>query len=115
MVCEKEGQVIANTWHGTPLKKMGKDVGNRAYDMGNVQKSQLMADYLIYPSDYMRDTMASAYFLTDLYKGKILCCGYPRNSIFSAGGGPAAQRAAGPSRETAVRLHAHMAGRAEED
>lgn len=79
---KKEGQVIANTWHGTPLKKMGKDVGNRAYDMGNVQKSQLMADYLIYPSDYMRDTMASAYFLTDLYKGKILCSGYPRNSIF---------------------------------
>lgn len=79
---KKEGQVITNTWHGTPLKMMGKDVGNRAYDMGNVQKNHLIADYLLYPSDYMKDCMVSAYFLDNLYQGKILCSGYPRNSIF---------------------------------
>lgn len=79
---KKPGQTVTNTWHGTPLKKMGKDVANRAYDMGNVQKSQMMADYLTYPSDYMRDIMASAYFLTDLCQGKVLCSGYPRNSVF---------------------------------
>lgn len=79
---KKEGQVITNTWHGTPLKMMGKDVGNRAYDMGNVQKNHLISDYLIYPSDYMKNIMVSAYFLDNLYQGKILCSGYPRNSIF---------------------------------
>lgn len=79
---KKNGQIITNTWHGTPLKAMGKDVGNRAYDMGNVQKSHLTADYLIYPNKYMRDVMVSAYFLTDLYPGKILYSGYPRNSVF---------------------------------
>lgn len=79
---KKEGQVITNTWHGTPLKMMGKDVGNRAYDMGNVQKNHLMADYLIYPSDYMKDIMVSAYLLKNLYQGRILCSGYPRNSVF---------------------------------
>lgn len=79
---KKEGQIITNTWHGTPLKMMGKDVENRAYDMGNVQKNHLMADYLLYPSDYMKDIMVSAYFLDNLYQGKILCSGYPRNSIF---------------------------------
>ncbi|MCI9388261.1 MAG: glycosyltransferase [Lachnospiraceae bacterium] len=79
---KKDGQVITNTWHGTPLKMMGKDVKNRAYDMGNVQKNHLIADYLIYPSDYMKDHMVSAYFLDDLYQGKILCSGYPRNSVF---------------------------------
>lgn len=79
---KKEGQVITNTWHGTPLKMMGKDVGNRAYDMGNVQRNYLMSDYLIYPSDYMKDIMVSAYFLDNLYCGKILCSGYPRNSLF---------------------------------
>ena len=36
---KKEGQVITNTWHGTPLKMMGKDVEDRSYDMGNVQKT----------------------------------------------------------------------------
>lgn len=79
---KKEGQIITNTWHGTPLKMMGRDVGNRAYDMGNVQKNHLIADYLLYPSDYMKDIMVSAYFLDNLYQGKILCSGYPRNSVF---------------------------------
>lgn len=79
---KKEGQIITNTWHGTPLKMMGRDVGNRAYDMGNVQKNHLIADYLLYPSDYMKDIMVSAYFLDNLYQGKILCSGYPRNSLF---------------------------------
>ncbi len=79
---KKKGQVIANTWHGTPLKMMGKDVYNRAFDMGNVQKNHLIADYLIYPSDYMKACMTSAYFLDNLFQGKILCSGYPRNSIF---------------------------------
>lgn len=79
---KKDGQIITNTWHGTPLKMMGKDVGNRAFDMGNVQKNHLIADYLLYPSDYMKDIMVSAYFLDNLYQGKILCSGYPRNSVF---------------------------------
>lgn len=79
---KKEGQVCVNTWHGTPLKKMGKDVDNRAFAMGNVQKNFLMADYLIYPSDYMKDIMVNSYNLANLYKGKILSEGYPRNSVF---------------------------------
>ena len=79
---KKEGQIITNTWHGTPLKMMGKDVEDRSFDMGNVQKSYLIADYLIYPSDYMKEIMVSAYFLEQLYQGKILCSGYPRNSVF---------------------------------
>lgn len=79
---KKEGQIITNTWHGTPLKKMGKDVVDRIYAMGNVQRNLLMADYLIYPNDFMREKMVEAYGLQDLYQGKILCEGYPRNSVF---------------------------------
>lgn len=78
---KKKGQVVTNTWHGTPLKSMGKDEDS-AYDMGNVQKSQMIADYLIYQSGYMEQVMSSAYFLTNLYKGKVLFSGYPRNSVF---------------------------------
>lgn len=79
---KKDGQIIINTWHGTPLKKMGKDIDNQAYSMGNVQKSLLVADYLLYPSDYMKNIMIHAYCLENIYKGKILCSGYPRNSVF---------------------------------
>lgn len=79
---KKEGQIITNTWHGTPLKMMGKHVENRIYAMGNVQRNLLMADYLVYPNDFMREKMVDAYGLQDLYTGTILCEGYPRNSVF---------------------------------
>ena len=79
---KKEGQIITNTWHGTPLKNMGQDVENRIYAMGNVQRNLLMADYLVYPNDFMREKMVSAYGLESLYQGTVLCEGYPRNSVF---------------------------------
>lgn len=79
---KKDGQIITNTWHGTPLKKMGKDVGNRVFAMGNVQRNLLFSDYLVYPNDYMKEKMVNAFELQNLYKGTILCEGYPRNSIF---------------------------------
>lgn len=79
---KKEGQIIVNTWHGTPLKKMGRHDPQLSYTMGNVQKSQLQADYLIYPSEYMKNIMFSAYCMEHLYKGKVLYSGYPRNSVF---------------------------------
>lgn len=79
---KKEGQIITNTWHGTPLKKMGRDVEDRAYAMGNVQRNLLISDYLIYPNDYMKEKMVDAYMLKGLYDGTILCEGYPRNSVF---------------------------------
>ncbi|SHO52354.1 CDP-glycerol glycerophosphotransferase family protein [Anaerocolumna xylanovorans] len=79
---KKEGQIITNTWHGTPLKKMGRDVDDRAYAIGNVQRNLLFADYLIYPNDYMKEKMIDAYMLKNLYDGTILNEGYPRNSVF---------------------------------
>lgn len=79
---KKEGQVITNTWHGTPLKKMGRDIEDRAYGIGNVQRNLLFADYLVYPNEYMKEKMIEAYMLNELYEGTILNEGYPRNSVF---------------------------------
>ena len=79
---KKEGQIYTNTWHGTPLKCMGNDVPNRRYAMGNVKRNFMMADYLIYPNNEMEKKMLSAYSMEQLYTGKILNAGYPRNAIF---------------------------------
>ncbi len=35
---KREGQVVINTWHGTPLKKMARDVFNRIYDLRKCTK-----------------------------------------------------------------------------
>ena len=79
---KKEGQVILNTWHGTPLKVMGRDVASDVYAMGNIQRNLLFADFLLYPNDYMKEKMVSAFMLEGVYKGTILNEGYPRNCVF---------------------------------
>lgn len=79
---KKEGQVILNTWHGTPLKNMGRDVKNEVYNMGNVMRNLIFSDYLVFPNEYMKEKMVSAYMLQNLCKATILNEGYPRNSVF---------------------------------
>ena len=79
---KKPGQIYLNTWHGTPLKTLGKRVHNDCANIGNVQKNFLMADYLLYPNVYTMEHMVEDYMLSDIAKGKILLCGYPRNTAF---------------------------------
>ena len=79
---KKKGQILTNTWHGTPLKKMGYELDDSAYAMGNIQRNLLQADYLVYPNIYMEEKMIEAYQLAGLYAGTILEEGYPRNTVF---------------------------------
>lgn len=79
---KREGQILINTWHGTPLKKMGRDEEKNAYTMLNIQRNFFMSDYLLYPSESMMNIMLDAYQLRHLYTGSILLTGYPRNAIF---------------------------------
>ncbi|MEE1279955.1 MAG: CDP-glycerol glycerophosphotransferase family protein [Oscillospiraceae bacterium] len=78
---KKEGQIFTNTWHGTPLKKMGKYNIPERHSMGNIQRSLLFSDYLIFPNDYMREKMLESYNIDTSLSGEILCEGYPRNSV----------------------------------
>jgi CDP-glycerol glycerophosphotransferase (TagB/SpsB family)/glycosyltransferase involved in cell wall biosynthesis len=79
---KKKEQVYLNTWHGTPLKAMGRIVPSREYALGNVQRNYLIADYLLYQNDFSRDVFLNDYMLKDIYPGTIMLSGYPRNSIF---------------------------------
>lgn len=79
---KKEGQTILNVWHGTPLKKMGQDNPEERCITGNVVRILLQSDYLLFPNLYMEEKMAHAYNLPELYQGRVLHEGYPRNCIF---------------------------------
>lgn len=79
---KREEQVLVNTWHGTPLKKMGRDVPYRLYDCWNVQKNFIICDYLLYPNRFMQEAMLNAYGIRNITNAKVLNAGYPRNSIF---------------------------------
>lgn len=75
-------QVYLNTWHGTPLKAMGRNVPKREYALGNVQRNFYLADYLLYQNKFSRDIFVEDYMLAPLFNGKVMLSGYPRNSAF---------------------------------
>ena len=79
---KKPGQVFVNTWHGTIIKLMGIDNSHERLTMGIIQRSLLFSDYLIFPSDYLKNRLLNSFMLEDIYPGKILLEGYPRNSVF---------------------------------
>lgn len=79
---KKSGQIYLNTWHGTPLKKMGRDNRPEMITMGNVLRNLLDSDYIVFPNRFMEEKMSGAYMLDSLYRGTVLHEGYPRNDIF---------------------------------
>ena len=82
MFVKRPEQVYLNTWHGTPLKTLGKKVNNDLHNIGNVQKNFFMADYLLYPNVYTMEHMVEDYMLPDVCNSRILLAGYPRNTAF---------------------------------
>lgn len=79
---KRNNQIYLNTWHGTPLKTLGKSDIKNAKSLANIQKNYLMADYALFPNLLTRNVFMKDYMLESLYRGNILMCDYPRNSVF---------------------------------
>ena len=79
---KREEQVYLNTWHGTPLKTLGKSVKGEAHTIGNVQKNLLAADYVLFPNEFTMNRMVEDFMLENLGTGKVWLTGYPRNEVF---------------------------------
>ena len=80
-LAKRDEQVIVSTWHGTPLKKLGLDIGN-VYTMNPFIKHSYVNiskqwDYLISPNRYTTDILKSCFG----YQKEIFESGYPRNDI----------------------------------
>lgn len=89
---KKKTQVYLQTWHGTPLKRLGHDIvvdngqlisrsgltadkRNKAYD-DDVKKY----DYMISPNEFSTNCFQSAFGVS---REKLIETGYPRNDILS--------------------------------
>lgn len=79
---KKKEQVYFNTWHGTPLKTLGRSIETTPNEIGNTQRNFFMADYLLYPNKFTFNHMKEDYMLDQLYNGSYIIGGYPRNNIF---------------------------------
>jgi len=79
---KKDGQIYLNTWHGTPLKTLGRYISDGVHNIGNAQKNFLMSDYILFPNQQVRDAIMVDYMVDDLVENIGVWGGYPRNTIF---------------------------------
>ncbi|WP_150249606.1 bifunctional glycosyltransferase/CDP-glycerol:glycerophosphate glycerophosphotransferase [Nocardiopsis deserti] len=82
---KREGQVYLQTWHGSPLKKVGLDVSNASFDRAqerlrrladDAQKWDVLLSQSAFTTPIMRRAMA--------YEGEVAEIGYPRNDALHA-------------------------------
>lgn len=77
----KNEQIYLNTWHGTPLKGLGRNVKDKPNSIGNVQRNFIQATHLLFPNDFTFNIIRKDYMLDNIYSGKYVKTGYPRNDI----------------------------------
>ena len=72
-------QIYLNTWHGTPLKTLGRTDIRNAVSIANVQANMAKADYLLHPNRFTKDIMMRDFMMDRAYKHKTVVIDYPRN------------------------------------
>ncbi|MFQ9514262.1 MAG: CDP-glycerol glycerophosphotransferase family protein [Eubacterium sp.] len=78
---KRDSTVYLQTWHGTPLKKLGFDIqceGPEKQAFGGLYKESQNWDYLLVDNDYGEEKLVNAF----RFKKKVIKAGYPINDIF---------------------------------
>jgi len=75
----KPGQQYLNTWHGTPLKTLGRAMNTPPYTRANTARNFLHATHLIFPNEHTRLTQIEGHSIDRIVSGAQLISGYPRN------------------------------------
>ena len=83
---KRDGQVYVQTWHGTPLKRIGFDVEQPQFISGTSYFDHLARDVarwdlLLSPNPFSTPIMRRAFH----YDGEICESGYPRNDVLHSG------------------------------
>jgi CDP-glycerol glycerophosphotransferase len=89
---KSQGTVYVQTWHGTPLKKLGLDIDEifmpgtetESYKKNFINESKNW-DYLISPNPYSTEIFKRAFH----YNGDVIESGYPRNDLLTTHSGAA--------------------------
>ena len=71
-------QTYLNTWHGTPLKRLGKSSLSGFMEHGNATRNFLQSNVIISPNPHTTDVLLRDFDLESNYVGSIAATGYPR-------------------------------------
>ncbi|WP_341394778.1 CDP-glycerol glycerophosphotransferase family protein [Arthrobacter sp. G119Y2] len=79
---KRPGQFYLQTWHGTPLKRIGLDTpvsGSTASYRALIQREAAAWDMLLAQNEFAAETLAAAFG----YQGEPAVFGYPRNDVLT--------------------------------
>jgi CDP-glycerol glycerophosphotransferase len=90
---KREGQFYVQTWHGTPLKRIGYDIERPQFKNAQDYLRRFSADVaqwdvLVSPNPFSTPIMRRAF----RYDGEVLESGYPRNDLLARGDAARATR-----------------------
>lgn len=74
----KHDQKYLNTWHGTPMKFLGKDIKDSYLSHTNVSRNFLQATHIISQNDYTNEIILDRYDVSNLTSAIVSATGYPR-------------------------------------
>lgn len=74
----RSGQRYLNTWHGTPLKLMGKRVKNAHFEHSNVVRNLLHSTHLFLPNEHTANALINDHDIDGLLTAEIVIGGSPR-------------------------------------
>ena len=69
------------TWHGTPLKVLGRDLSNAFLPHANVGRNFLQATHFIHPCAFTREKLLRMSEVDELITGQVAETGYPRVDV----------------------------------
>ena len=82
-IVRRDEQTYLQTWHGTPWKTLGRMMKGDLATMHNAQHNFIQASHLLFPNEFTREAIMRDYVLEEIFTGKVITHGYPRNSVFS--------------------------------
>ena len=74
----RPGQQYLNTWHGTPLKTLGKDIGTGFLEHNNVARNLLHATHILAANEFTAEILTRRYDVDTIMSGRVAVTGYPR-------------------------------------
>ncbi len=76
---KRKNQIFLNTWHSITVKHIGYDIPDGKRFVKNILRNLLMADYILSPNEFMTEIFNESFKLKEIYHGKFIEEGYPRN------------------------------------
>ncbi|MGO4383535.1 CDP-glycerol glycerophosphotransferase family protein [Specibacter sp. RAF43] len=74
----RDGQKYLNTWHGTPIKTLGKDIRSGYLEHKNVARNFLQATHVLTGNQHTTSILTKKYDVEHIWSAKVAEIGYPR-------------------------------------